>query len=535
MIQNATQQGDEAAGPAAGKAMPDQAGNAAAEAEVTSVRQLLQDLSQARDFPALSQIISKVNKIASSDSSRTEELTELILKDVALTNKLLRVVNSAFYKQRGGGPVSTVSRAILILGFDTVRDTALSLMLFDHLANHAQADTLKGEAVDSFYCGLLGRALARSTRLHDGEEALIAALFRNLGRMMCRLHFFEKSREVERLMAEPGTTEEAASRRVFGISYDDFGLAVGRHWGLPNSLLEGMMPLPAHARRLVGSQVPKLQVLSNLARDLYLATRDSRPEATREAYADLLRRYGDVVRLQTGDLEELVYQTSSVMAVEAEGMRIDMRSSPLLARLLGRRAELAGDEAAQEDSEAAAGGNPADWPMAAEREPANILIAGMQEVTALILDGAPVVDVLHVALELLYRSQCFDDVLICTIAANGTELVGRIGFGARMARHKSQFRIPVAFQADVFHAALSKNVDLLIEDSRADSIRNRIPDWYRDRVGARSFLLLPICQGQRPVALLYADRYEGPLQLGPQVLGLVKALRNQIALALRPK
>lgn len=515
--------------------MTDNDRNATDETEVASARQLLEDLSRARDFPALSQVISKVNKIASSDSSRTEELTESILKDVALTNKLLRVVNSAHYKQRGAGPVSTVSRAILILGFDTVRDTALSLMLFDHLANHAQAATLKGEAVESFYCGLLGRALARSTRLHDGEEALIAALFRNLGRMLCRLHFFEKSQEVEDLMAEQGLSEAVASRRVFGIAYDDFGLAIGRHWGLPNTLLEGMMPLPASTQRGVGAHVPKLQVLSNLARDLYLATRDAPPENTHEAYAELLKRYGEVVHLQTGDLEEMVYQTSSVMEVEAEGMRVDVRSSPLLARLLCRKAELEEGEELPEAAEVEAGGKPEDWSAAAERDPANILIEGMQEVSNLILDGAAMVDVLHVAIELLYRSQCFDNVLICTIAPNGTELVGRIGFGPRMARSKSLFRIPLAFHADVFHAALTKNVDLLIEDSRADSIRTRIPDWYRDRVGAQSFLLLPVCLGQRQVALLYADRQAGPLQLGSQVLGLVKALRNQIALALRAK
>lgn len=501
--------------------------------EVTTARELLADLTKVRDFPALSQVISKVNHIASSENSRTDELTESILKDVSLTNKLLRVVNSVHYKQLGSGPVNTVSRAIVILGYDTVRDAALSLMLFDHLANHAQAAELKGEAVESFYCGVLGRAMAARAGLRDGEEVLICSLFRNLGRMMCRLHFFEKSKEVEDLIVEQSLPEEVASRRVFGISYDDFGQALGRHWHLPANLLQGMAPLPASSARTVGAEVPKLQVMANLAHDLYVASRDTEPEAAKEAYSQLLKRYGQAVHLQTDDLEELVYQAGAVMEKEAVTLQVDIRSSPLLSRLLSRK------ETAESGS-AAAEADPAVIEAATEaaeesHDPTSILITGMQDLTNLLLEEARPADVLHVAAELLYRARCFDNILICTIAANGKELVGRIGLGPNAERNKTGFRIPLAFTPDVFHVAVSKNADLLIADTQADSIRARIPAWYAEKIGARSFLLLPITLNGRTVAVLYADKRDSSLQLTPQTLGLIKALRNQITLALRQK
>lgn len=508
--------------------------------EDAGARALLADLSKVRDFPALSQVISKVNHIASSESSRSDELTESILKDVALTNKLLRVVNSVHYKQRGAGTVSTVSRAIVILGYDTVRDTALSLMLFDHLANHAQAGELKAEAVESFYCGVLGRAVAARAGLRDNEEALICSLFRNLGRMMCRLHFYDRSKEVEALIAEQGLTEAAASRRVFGIAYDDFGQAIGRHWHLPANLLAGMAPLPASSARTVGGEVPRLQVMANLAHDLYLATRDAPPDGVSEAYAELLKRYGQVVHLQTDDLAELVQQAGTVMAQEAAQLQIDVHASPLLARLLARREAAAaseqetGSETAAETEAEAAAATPATAAEAGH-DPTAILITGMQDLTNLLLEDARPADVLHVAAELLYRAKCFDNVLICTVAANGQELVGRIGLGPQAERNKTAFRIPLAFAPDVFHAAISKNADLLIADTQADSIRGRIPAWYTERIGARSFLLLPITLNGRAVAVVYADRRDGALQLSQQTLGLIKALRNQIALAMRQK
>jgi HD-like signal output (HDOD) protein len=510
------------------------------DAEVTTAQQLLADLSKVRDFPALSRVINKVNHIATSENSRTEELTEAILKDVSLTNKLLRVVNSVHYKQRGAGPVNTVSRAIVILGYDKVRDATLTLMLFDHLANHAQAAELKGEAVESFYCGVLGRSLANRAGSRDSEEVLICSLFRNLGRMMCRLHFFEKSQDVMRLVAG-GMSESAASRHVFGLSYDEFGQAIGRHWHLPAPLLQGMAPLPPSAAKTVGADVPRLQVLANLAHDVYRAARDSAPEQTRDAYAELLRRYGGVVHLQTADIEELVYLAGTVMEKEAVTLQVDVRSSPLLARLLSHDPDAEEvQEAAVEDAEAIEGELPqtaaAEAPAnGTAQDPTTILISGMQDLTSLLLEDAKPADVLHVAAELLYRARCFDNILICTIAANGRELVGRIGLGPNAERNRNNFRIPLAFTADVFHVAVSKNADLLISDTQADSIRARIPAWYTEKIGARSFLLLPITVNNRTVAVIYADKRDGELKLEPQTLGLVKALRNQITLALRQK
>lgn len=500
--------------------------------EIGSAQQLLADLSKVRDFPALSQVINRVNHIANSDNSRTDELTEAILKDASLTNKLLRVVNSVNYKQRSAGPVNTISRAIVILGYNTVRDAALSLMLFDHLANHAQAAELKAEAVESFYCGLLGRSLAQRTAARDSEEILICSLFRNMGRMMCRLHFFDRSKEVESLMVEQSLSEAVASRQIFGISYDDFGQAIGRHWHLPTSLLLGMAPLPASGR--IAADTPKPQVLANLAHDLYQAARSAAPEKAKEAYTDLLKRYGEAVHLETADLEEMVYHAGHAMEKEAALLQVDVHASPLLTRLLRHSREIDATETdAEEDTGAAI--LPNDAVDAAAQDPTTILITGMQDLTNLMLENAKPADILHVAAELLYRARCFDNILISSIAANGKELVGRIGLGPNAERNKNNFRIPLAFAPDVFHVAVSKNADLLIADTQADNIRDRIPAWYRDKIGARSFLLLPITLNNRTVAVLYADKRDASLQLSQQTLGLIKALRNQLTLALRQK
>lgn len=512
-------------------------GAAASQGESPEVKRFLDDLAEGHDFPALSQVIAQVNRIVASDDSHATDLTDTILKDVALTKKLLRFVNSAHFGGFGNQPVGTISRAVVILGYDAVRDLALSLMLFEHLHNHAQADELKGEAIESFYCGVIGRMLARRLGQRDGEEQFICALFRNLGRLLSRLHFYERSQEVDALMAAEGLSEESAARRVFGLSYDDIGLAVGRHWHLPNRLLEGMAPLPPGPIKPPNSPGERLRVLANLARDLYQTLRDAPESRWNDAVAQVAREYKEAAPLPEEEIMELLRRAGEAAENDAAIFQASAQSSQLLRRMLGPRAAAEREEGTVRDldgegqaaPEEAAGGEAE----AGAPDANTILIDGLQELSGMMLEGARATDILHVLAELFYRCGSFDNVVICSLAPSGEALAARISHGPDAGTLRNALRIPLSFTADVFHAATSKGVDLLISDTGADNIRERIPPWYGQQVRAKSFLLLPLTLGQRTVALIYADKRGDTMQLSHQTLGLLKSLRNQTVLALR--
>lgn len=493
--------------------------------ESAETLRLLEELSASQDFPALSHVIAQVNRIVAAEDSHAEQLTDAILKDVALTNKLLRLVNSAQFGQFGSQPISTISRAVVILGYDAVRDTALSLMLFEHLQNHAQAQELKNETIESFYCGILGRLLARKLGYRDTEEVFICALFRNLGKLLAHLHFFDASQQVAALIEKQGLNEETAARRVFGLSYDEIGQAVGRHWKLPASLLEGMSPLPAGP---VKPGAPRHQVLANLARELYDTVKHTPQEDLGRAVSEIARRYDKSVNLPAPLMVEAIYQASEQAEKEAAILQADARASPLLRQLLDRQpAAPAARQAEAPEPEAAV--------PAAEGDANAVLIDGLQELTNMLLENAHPKDMLGVVAELLYRCGSFDNVIICTVDPANQFLAGRIGHGAQANKLRVGLRIPLAFNPDVFHAAIAKGADILISDTGADNIKGRIPDWYVRLGPAKSFLLLPLTVGGRTVALIYADKRDTPMQLSQQSLGLVKSLRNQITMALRNK
>lgn len=166
---------------------------------------------------------------------------------------------------------------------------------------------------------------------------------------------------------------------------------------------------------------------------------------------------------------------------------------------------------------------------------AGVLAQGMQDITAMMLGNFHLADIFKTVAELMYRSGLFDHVLLCTLDRPSQSLVGRVGMGRKAAALRAGFRIPLSFAPDVFHAATSRGQDILISDTAAANIRARIPDWYLRVADAHAFLLLPIMLHDKPLGLIYADKSRDDLRIPSQALGLLKALRNQAALALRQK
>ena len=114
--------------------------------------------------------------------------------DSALANKLLRLVNTVSYSHAGGGSISTVSRAVALIGFAGVRNLALSLVLLEHMQDKAHATRLREEFLRALMAGALARELTPIAR--ETEEAFIGAMFQNLGRLLTEFYFPEEARQV---------------------------------------------------------------------------------------------------------------------------------------------------------------------------------------------------------------------------------------------------------------------------------------------------------------------------------------------------
>ncbi|MFZ3018707.1 MAG: HDOD domain-containing protein [Gallionella sp.] len=504
---------------------------------------LLQRMRSKQDFPAISGVISQINQIVSSEFESSSKLAGVILQDLALTNKLLRLVNTASFSQFGGG-INTISKAVVILGFETVRDIATTLILLEFLQNKPQAAQLKEEIVKAVLAGELAAKLSSRNDIRDVEEILICAMFHNLGKMLALFYFYDESQEIAHLSRE-GESEQAASARILGIPYSELGVSVARSWNFPPRLIAGMRLLPEGDIAPPRNEMEKLTVAVNLAYELCDVSSSSSIQDKPQKLAELSKRYGNTGKLSERDLSTALDAGLSEMSDRSATLGIGISGSPLLTRArqwsgrplpAQRQKNGKGIEDMTDLGQSVAKRYGEEESLTLSLNPDSILGAGMQEVTNTMMGEFNLTDLLQMVLETIYRGMNFQRALFMLRNNKEGAMLARFGFGPDIGQIIPKFRFPLHFAPDVFHLSIEKGLDISIEDVRSLNISDKIPDWYHEAVNAPSFILLPLMLDGKAIGLIYADMPEAnQLDISHQQLALLRTLRNQAVLAIKQK
>jgi serine/threonine protein kinase len=515
---------------------------------------LLRRMRHKSDFPALSDSVSRIQRVANSENETLNSLSNEILKDVALTNKLLRMVNSAHFQQAGGGTISTVSRAVALVGFAGIRNMALSVMLLEHMQDKGHASLLKEEFLRALMAGSLGSELCPVAR--DSEEAFIGSMFQNLGRLLTEYYFPEEAQQVrDQMQPKPGSTgkpsEDRVSAKVLGISYEELGVGVARSWGLPETLQKAMRkPVGDPPAKLVERGTDRLRWVGHVANAVTDAMLQTPPERLGKRIAEIATQYAKALGLNEEDVRNAAEQARVRLGELARAMGIQVAASSPAQRLLtvvepavahdslsgvALHATLPEDRTAN-----LVPGDEKTIALAPRPEHvAELLAAGIQDITNhMVADNCKLNEVLRMILETMYRALDFRRVVFCLRDPKIEALTGRFGLGEAVETVSPAFRValkvPAGTPPDLFTAVCLKGADTLIADATVSNIAARLPAWYRQKVNAPAFLLLPLVMKGAPFALIYADKARpGAIELGEKELSLLRTLRNQAVMAFR--
>jgi eukaryotic-like serine/threonine-protein kinase len=516
---------------------------------------LLRRMRHKTDFPALSDSMSRIQRVANGEHENLNSLSSEILKDVALTNKLLRLVNTAHYSQAGGGTISTVSRAVALVGFAGIRNMALSLVLLEHMHDRAHAQQLKEDFLRSLMAGSLAGELC--TNVRDREEAFIGAMFQNLGRLLTEFYFPEEAQQIRRLTsATPAPSgplppsDEAASTRVLGVSFEALGIAVAKSWGLPDTLQQAMRrPAGDPPARAAARGPEQMRWLGAAANDVVDALLQNEPKEAARRVAALSARYGRALGADDRQMQAAVERSRQHLAQTAQAMGMSIQPTSRAGRLIATMAptqpafadtlsphQLQATLPAPLDAQAHA--DTVVLAPAPERV-AEMLAAGVQDITDQMAgESFRLNEVLRMILETMYRALGFQRIVFCLRDPKTNTLTGRFGLGHAAERVSGAFKVPLRLPAgappDLFAAVCLKGADTLIADATSAAIAPRLPAWFHREVGAPAFLLLPLTMRSAPFALIYADKAQpGALALGEKELALLRTLRNQAVMAFR--
>lgn len=501
------------------------------ESNDATVQFLLRRMRHKGDFPAFSQTISQLNKASSSDTDGLASVSNSILKDYALTNKVLRLVNSAYYS-RGGGKINTISRAVVMLGINPVRNIAAALMLFEHLQNKQQSQQLKEDTVKSLFSALVANDLAATSKVTNHEEAFLCALLEQLGKMLTRFYLHEESQAIDKLMMQDNYSEQKAVSEVLGTSYHQLGISIARDWGFPDQIIESMKPLDFDHLPGQDNNTQKLRTVSQFSNALGHSLQLPKEQQT-GAIETLTNQFSKALKIDKDKVKSLVEAGHTELVKFSKLIQFDLAKSKFFEQTV---AEHPAEPATPADQGHSVDGVEILEEDLDERQKTSekALSDGIQDITNTLTGDCTINQVMQMIMETIYRSLEGCRVVLCLKDAKKGAITARFGYGEDVETITSNFFIPLLYHPDVFHIAFKNNVDIHIEDTQDPKIKAKIPDWYHENIGARSFTIFPIVIKHSPIALIYIDNgKDKPISISDNQLGLLKTLRNQAILAIK--
>ena len=292
----------------------DQLANAAegrGTASAATVEFLLRRMARKSDFPTLSGSVASINQmIAQSDDASVKTLSDLVIRDFALTQKLLRLVNSA---AMGGRNITRVSDAINLVGVESLRAIATAMTLAAS-AGEKKSPAIVAALTDAFVTGLIARNTGRVCGLSAVEELFICGMFSPLGELLTLNYLEEDYTEIMRQVTTTDVARDEAARSVLGVGFDELGVEVARHWRLPAVIIDALAPLPPGVVPAAADNATRIWHCAAYARELCALARIGDDDARRAALDALVQRYAAAVPITVSNLERLMERSVEVAA-----------------------------------------------------------------------------------------------------------------------------------------------------------------------------------------------------------------------------
>ena len=193
--------------------------------------------SRVRDLPALPDTVVRVIHLTDDPKAGVTDIAKALAADQALAARVLKLANSAFYGS--SRRIATVSDAVIILGMRTTRNLVMATGCQEMLEHEVAGYALPRGALlrHSLACASAAQALAKRTKYRGTEEAFVAGLLHDLGKVVMNTYLRDQFIQVLICARSGEMTYPEAERTVFGFDHAEAGAFLLERWNLPASLV----------------------------------------------------------------------------------------------------------------------------------------------------------------------------------------------------------------------------------------------------------------------------------------------------------
>lgn len=218
-------------------------------------------------MPSLSTTVAKVLEVCDQPDVAANDLNKIISLDPVLAGNVLKLINSAYYSLPN--QISSLTRAIIILGINTVKNLALSTAVLGYMKKSTN-DSL---TMDSFWAhsicvGVTAKAIAieKKIPLNQREEFFLAGLLHDLGKIPMAHCFAEEYTACQTLCNEQKIAVQDAEMKVFGFDHQYCGHIIASKWKLGENIIAAM---EYHHQPEKSDEVHRLLISSVAIADVY--------------------------------------------------------------------------------------------------------------------------------------------------------------------------------------------------------------------------------------------------------------------------
>ena len=203
-------------------------------------RSFFKKLDRVSDLPTLPTVVVKVNQLLRDYDTSVKKLGATIEKDQALVARILKLVNSTFYGF--SSKIRNINHAVIILGFNTIRNAIVSVSLVKALSGHR---SLEGFDITEFWrhsiaVAVTSRYLSEHSRLDVPDDCFVAGLLHDIGKVILSQYLTESFAQVWELARREGLSFYAAEEKLLPVNHAQIGGHLTKRWLFPPSLTDSI-------------------------------------------------------------------------------------------------------------------------------------------------------------------------------------------------------------------------------------------------------------------------------------------------------
>ncbi|UJF21362.1 HDOD domain-containing protein [Shewanella sp. OMA3-2] len=437
-----------------------------------------------QEMPALCSTVRDLEQLAKDDVSSLSLLGRSVMHDNALTSRILRVANSATYN-KGINQVSTVSRAAVVLGFDTIRNICLTARLLSSLLeSHNLSDSVFKRLLklmaQSFHAAMIARMMVSDRDEALREEVFIATLLYRIGESAFWSTGGELLDELDAklLSTQDGVEQLNIIRAELGTSFNQLTQGIARNWGLGDLLLKAL--------NNPDERMPEIRCIFIADK---LAESIAQPQLDPQGFQKRLQQAADMLDVSLEELNLRLIRCNQV----THKLAVDYGAKVLVEFIPNTANVFESLDAPQ--------------PINIVRE-ANLMIqlAKLRELTGFAINKTDFNQIMQTALEGIFTGVGVDRCGALLLSPNRKTLLPRVSMGDDAQTMKTNFVIELTDQQSIFAQCIEQKKPYWIPQVTGTEPQSVTADMT-ENLSREGFLIAPLMVGTKVLGVFYADRH----------------------------